>query len=301
MHGVVEARFTSHTRKRETERMNPARIEIPAFPRGKRIAVTTSFDDGTVHDRRTVRAFNDWGLKGTFNLNSGMLLRAGGAAPGGSWYLDASEVSDLFRGHEVAVHSVTHPFLERLSAPQIATEVLDDRKALEDLVGYPVRGMAYPYGTYSARVIDVLRALDIVYARTTENAERCFPPAEPLAWPSTAHMFAATPETVPQRFEKLHANSKAGGVFYIWGHSYEFERKNDWPALERIFKPLAGKADVWYCTNIALFDYEQARRRIAIAANRGSAYNPSAQSVTLSVDGKLVEVPGGQTVPLAAA
>ena len=214
----------------------PVRIEVTQFPGGKRLAVTTSFDDGVIHDRRVVRAFNEWGLKGTFNLNSGGLLRTGKPAPDTFRHIDASEVAELYRGHEVAVHTVSHPWLEKLDNAQIADEVLRDRCALEDLVGYPVRGMAYPFGTYNDRVIAVLRQLGIVYARTVENHWNCFPPREPLAWQTTAHQFTTTPEPVPQRFAELYANPRSTGLFFIWGHTYEFE--NRWEDLEKIFKPL---------------------------------------------------------------
>ncbi|MGB8355960.1 MAG: polysaccharide deacetylase family protein [Chthoniobacteraceae bacterium] len=278
--------------------MKSPRIEISPFPLGKRIAVTTSFDDGAVHDRRVVQAFNEWGIKGTFNLNSGTLGRTGVKPPDGSKErIDASEVADLYSGHEVAIHTVTHPWLQRLDRSQIALEVLEDRKALEDLVGYPVRGMAYPFGTYDQRVINILRELGIVYCRTVQNLANCFPAAEPLAWATTGHQYATGP-SIPEQFEKLYANKNYSGVFFPWGHSYEFHDRNDWDSLERIYKPLSGKPDVWYCTNIELFDYEEARQRIAIAANRKTAYNPSAISVTLNVDGRLVEVPPGQTVTL---
>ena len=237
-------------------------------------------------------------MKATFNLNSGGLGRTGVKPPDDSWErIDASEVVELYRGHEVAIHSVTHPWLDRLEPSQIAMEILEDRKALEDIVGYPVRGMAYPFGAYNQQVIDILRALGVVYCRTTKNEDPCFPPKEPLAWHSTAHQFAENP-TVPERFEKIYQNERYNGVFYIWGHSFEFHQRNDWDALERIFKPLSGKPDVWYCTNIELFDYEAARQRLVIAANRKTVLNPSALTVTINVDGKLIEVPPGQVTAL---
>ena len=266
----------------------PPRIEPTQFPGGKRLAVTTSFDDGVVHDRRVIAAFNEWGLKGTFNLNSSFL--------GHPNHVEAAEVAALYRGHEVAVHCVSHPWLEKLDASQIVHEVFDDRQALEDLVSYPVRGMAYPFGTYNDRVIAVLRQLGIVYARTTEISACCFPAREPLAWQTTGHQFDIKPKPVPERFAELHANPHAAGLFFIWGHTYEFE--NRWDDLEKVFKPLAGKPDVWYCTNIELFDYEAARQCLVIAANRASVFNPSALPVTINVAGKLLDVPAGKTLAL---
>jgi peptidoglycan-N-acetylglucosamine deacetylase len=283
--------------------MSNPRIEIPAFPEGKRFAATFSFDDGDTCDRRIIAAFNQWGLKATFNLNSGLLQHTGQpavekhAGPGGHVKLDASEVAALYQGHEVAIHASTHPWLERLSESEVVDEVLGDRKALEDLVGYPVRGMAYPFGTYSPRVIAILRSLGIVYSRTTQNAEVCFPPAEPLAWPSTSHQFAENP-TVPERFKAWLENPRQQGVFFVWGHGFEFQNRQEWEALERIYKPLAGHAEVWYCTNIQLFDYETARQRLVIAANRKTAFNPSGIPVWVNVDGKLQAIPAGATVAL---
>ncbi|SDU05861.1 Polysaccharide deacetylase [Verrucomicrobium sp. GAS474] len=271
------------------------RIEIPAFPQGKRIAVTLSFDDGHTFDRKVVAALNRLGLKATFNLNSGKLGRTGEILPDGYRnYLDASEVADLYRGHEVAIHTVTHPFLDRLDVSQLAYEVLDDRRNLEGLVGYPVRGMAYPFGVYDQKIADLLRGLGVAYSRTTRTEEKCFPPEDPLKWATTAHQFASEP-TVPQRFEKLYAQPRYS-VFFVWGHGFEFHDRNDWDALDRLFAPLSGKPDVWYCTNIELFDYEAARSRLVIAANLRSVLNPSALPVTLAVDGKLREVPPGLTL-----
>ncbi len=278
----------------------PKRVEICAFPSNKRLALTFSYDDGVVEDRRLIKFFNAHGLKGTFNLNSATFGHAGRAQSlETDARLDACEVAEVYQGHEVAIHTATHPHLPRLDASQIADEVLRDRQVLEDLVGYPVRGMAYPFGTYNPKVINILRALGIVYCRTVENADPCFPPIEPLAWPATMHHYGNQPSELPERFLKMYENPRAGGVFFIWGHSYEFARKNDWAALDRLFKPLAGKSDVWYCTNIELFDYEAARQRLVIAANRRTAFNPSALTVTLLADGKPIEVPPGQVVALA--
>jgi peptidoglycan/xylan/chitin deacetylase (PgdA/CDA1 family) len=276
----------------------PKRVEITPYPGGKRMAVTTSFDDGVISDRRLVAAFNEWGLKGTFNLNSGTLGTSGVRLQGDVHQrIDRSEVAELYRGHEVAIHTVTHPDFRKLDPSQVALEVLEDRKVLEDLVGYPVRGMAYPYGHSTPRVVEILRSLGIVYCRTCNVASPCFPPAEPLLWPTTGHQYAENP-SIPQQFEALYSRPNYTGTFFVWGHSYEFGERDDWAALERIFKPLSGKPDIWYCTNIELFDYEAARQRLVISANRAHAFNPSALPVTLSLDGELVDVPGGKTISL---
>lgn len=272
----------------------PRRIEIPRFPRNKRVAVTLSFDDGVVSDLPLLEKLNAWGLRATWNLNSGLLGR-GRHGSGECDYLRPGDVAKSYAGHEVAIHTVSHPWLERLDRSQIAREVLDDRRALEDLVGYPVRGMAYPYGNYDSRVIEVLRSPGIVYARTCETSDSPFPAEDPLAWKSTGHQYAAD---LLAKWHHWYDGSWFKGVFFVWGHSYEFHVKNDWAAVDRIFKPLSGKPDAWYCTNLELFDYEAARQRLVIAANLKSAHNPSGIPVTLLADSILIEVPPGQTLTI---
>ena len=43
------------------------------FPGGKAKALTMSYDDGKVQDRRLIDICNKYGIKGTFNLNYGQV------------------------------------------------------------------------------------------------------------------------------------------------------------------------------------------------------------------------------------
>ena len=96
----------------------------PCYPEGKTKAFTLSYDDGTVEDRRLVPIFNKNKLKATFHINSGPILEGNGGR------ISKEEVKDLYAGHEISVHSVTHPFLDRCSRDVIAAEVLEDRRNL---------------------------------------------------------------------------------------------------------------------------------------------------------------------------
>ena len=115
---------------------------------GKKKAFTFSFDDGVTQDIRAVDILNKYGLKATFNVNSGLLGLVGELPNGASTVqhnkVEAHDIRAIYAWHEVAVHTLTHPNLTRLSAPTIVRQVEEDRKALSDLVGYDVIGMAYP-------------------------------------------------------------------------------------------------------------------------------------------------------------
>ncbi len=104
-------------------------------------------------DRRLVEIFNKNGIKGTFHLNSAHLGNPG--------KIEASEVAELYKGHEISCHTYTHPFPNTMPREALIDEICNDRKALESIAGYPVIGMSYPFGEYNQSVIDQFRALGV--------------------------------------------------------------------------------------------------------------------------------------------
>ena len=113
-------------------------------------AVTFSYDDGVTQDQRLIDLFNRYGLKATFNLNSGLLGKAGSLIREDVTVAHVKprpeEIRHIYEGHEVAAHTLTHPNLPRSEEAEIIRQVEEDRIALSELVGYEVVGMAYPGG-----------------------------------------------------------------------------------------------------------------------------------------------------------
>ena len=91
--------------------------------------------------------FNKYGIKGTFHLNTGIM-------PVDEDRIQLSEVKELYKGHEVSCHTSTHPTIERCPLDQVVQQVIEDRKALEDAVGYPVRGLSY-LTAHTARILSI--------------------------------------------------------------------------------------------------------------------------------------------------
>ena len=149
------------------------------YPGGKHKALTMSYDDGKIPDRRLVEIFNRYGIRGTFHLNSGVLLTENRIHP--------EEIPGLYRGHEIACHTVTHPTIARCPLPEVAAEVLEDRKALEAIAGYPVRGLSYPNGSVSREIEALLPACGIRYSRVVGNSESFALPENPYRWMATCH------------------------------------------------------------------------------------------------------------------
>jgi len=245
-----------------------------------------SYDDGSEHDRRLVELFNRYGIRGSFNLNSGKL--------GKPHYIAPHEVRPLYRGHEVACHTVNHPNLVDLPEAAIRSEILADKQALERLIGAPVRGLAYPFGTHDERILAMLPELGIAYARTAADTD-CFDlPTTPLAWAPSCHHNRAL--ALGERFLAEAGTDLA--VLFIWGHSYEFDgfmsadASKDWHYLERLCRLLGGRDAIYYTTAIELADYLAALG--ALQQSAAAVHNPTATPVWLHWQGKDIELkPGG--------
>lgn len=264
-----------------------------AWPEGREGALTTSWDDGTEFDRQLVEIFNQNGIKGTFNLNSGKL---GSVRTENGWnnYIRADEVKSLYSGHEVAVHTVSHPWLQRQADDMILSEVIEDRANLEKLVGYPVRGMALPFGSQDARVGAILKAAGIVYVRPVQQSGYRFDlPGDFMNWTVTCHHKADLP-ALWQEFMASKRNTDK--LFYLWGHSYEFNNDDNWQAIEA-FSQLAGQAsNIWHATNIEIYDYVTAWRNLRCSVDVSSLQNITATRVWFLHQGRLQSIAPGETV-----
>ena len=113
------------------------------FPGGKHKALTMSYDDGKIQDRRLVGIFNKYGIKGTFHLNSDLLNQPE--------RISAEEIEGLYKGHEISAHTCTHPTIARCPKEQIVQELYSDRVNLEDIVGYPIRAYLTPMDHITSR------------------------------------------------------------------------------------------------------------------------------------------------------
>lgn len=220
-------------------------------------AVTFSYDDGVIQDVHLIELLNKYGLKCTFNLNS-ELLGKGGCMPVATgrvahYKLPPSDVREVYAGHEVAAHTLTHPLLTKLDEAEIIRQVEQDRLNLSELMGYEVIGMAYPCGGQNNddRVADIIKNhTGIRYARTITNTDS-FDRQENLYRfnPNVYHVleFDRLME-MGRQFVELKADKPQ--IFYIWGHSYEMDyHSDDWAKLEEFFKLIAGHDDIFYGTN----------------------------------------------------
>ena len=219
---------------------------------GKKKAVTFSYDDGIVFDKQLVEILNKYGLKCTFNLNSGVMSWAN------SWVntgveihrMNAKDLPKLYEGHEIAVHCLTHADLTKCDDDTVRNEIMLDKDNLERIFNCKIEGMTYPFGTYNDRVVEILKECKIKYARTTETTEGASKPENLLRLKSACHHKDLRVMDIIKEFINLDENEiNEPQMLYIWGHSYEFEIDNNWDLFEEICSTLAGRDDIFYGTN----------------------------------------------------
>ena len=285
------------------------RYTFMRFPEGRAKCVTFSYDDVQKSDIRFSDMLQKYGIKCTFNIN-------GAKFRNDSAHLTHDEIKKYIvdRGHEIAIHGYYHRATGNLRAIEGIRDVLDNRIELEQEFDMIIRGMAYPDSgivyysnpdyTYE-KVKEYLTELDIAYARNIicDNNEFRLP-LDWHDWRPTAHhkhtkIFDWIDEFLNLDIsENVYIAARKSRLFYVWGHSFEFNSNDNWDRGEEICKRLGGHDDIWYATNIEIYDYVKAFNSLIYSADGTKIYNPTLQTVWLDIDKKLYEIKSGETIKI---
>ncbi|MBR0366347.1 MAG: polysaccharide deacetylase family protein [Clostridia bacterium] len=224
---------------------------------GKTKAITFSYDDGVSQDIRLIELFDKYGLKCTFNLNSEhfgkdmSIVREG--VPISHIRLPKQDIARVYKNHEIAVHTLTHPNLTGLEEKDIIHQVERDRLNLSDIAGYEVFAMAYPGGGVNNddRVADVIKNhTGVKFARTTTSTYSFDERTNLYRFDPTVYQHGdgiKKTREIAERF--FNTDTDKPQLLYIWGHSYELDIHNDWAEMEELLKFISNRDDVFYGTN----------------------------------------------------
>ena len=275
------------------------------YPQGVAKALTLSYDDAVEQDIRLIEILDKYGIKATFNINTGCFSEEGKVFPAGTIHrrMSKSRAIELYKnsGHEVAVHAYSHPWLETLPASEVAYEILEDRKNIEEMFGTIARGMAYPYGTTSDTVVEVLKNSGILYSRTTVSTNKFDIPSDWLRLPATCHHKNPELMNLAKKFVEMKPDAHPK-LFYLWGHSYEFEANDNWNVIEEFCEYISNNESIWYATNIEIFEYIEAYNQLIWSSDMCTVKNPTATTLWFKsahgADTKIVELKGGETLKI---
>lgn len=269
------------------------------YPEGKTKAVTLSYDDGHRDDLKLLEIINKFNVKCTFNFTNFSKIT------------DEEIKENLFRnGHEIAVHGAQHLAPAMTKASDGIQQIIECRKNLEKRFNRIIRGMAYPdsgitkfsNGASYESIRSYLSDLGIVYSRTAGSDNNEFMlPTDWYAWMPTAkhtnpQLFDYVKEFTELDVNNCYCAARYPRLFYLWGHSFEFSYANNWDILEKFCEKISGKDDIWYATNIEIFDYVTAYNSLVFSMDSMMIYNPTLIKIWFDFGGKLYSINPGETL-----
>lgn len=264
------------------------------YPYGKAKAFNITYDDGVLQDVRFVALLNQYGLKGTFNLNSVLMeqefewIHETGMAVK---RLSLDAVRHLYDGHEIASHTMTHPYLHDKSEEELLWEIGEDKRRLERLFGREVAGFAVPFHYYDEKIAHCVRHCGFEYGRTSEESRGYSPWENPYSWRCGIFHLALELDAYVDGFFDTQEEL---ALCQIVGHSYDLDAAQLWKKMEEIIRRVSEDEDVLSMTHLKIVRYIRAMRLAEVYENK--IHNPSDVSLWFSIDGAVRCVKPGETV-----
>ncbi len=234
------------------------------YPNGKAKAFNITYDDGVTQDIRFVELLNKYNLKGTFNLNSqlmkeefrwvhetGMVVKR----------IPVDKVVNLYKKHEVASHTLTHPYMHDMGKAEIMYQLSEDKKNLEQIFNQKISGFAVPFSYYSPLIAECAKECGFEYAICSDESYTYTPPQDYYWWAAGA--FHLNPQW--RCFaEEFFATDAELALCQIVGHSYDLDAENMWEEMESFFSRIAKDDCIESMTNIELVRYLKAIRNATV-------------------------------------
>ena len=214
-----------------------------------------SIDDGTIYDKKVIEIFNRYHIKATFNLNSGL----GDFV----WYLNEMPIrrlklfenKELYNGHEVASHSLSHPHLTSCPGEIVVKEVGEDIANLESIFNEEINTFAFPFDDFDERCIDIIKHLhNIRFIRLSEIDTS-------YRLPSDNYHIKITSLDVMDALNRIDEfiNDKEAKLFTFVSHAYDFEVNNTYKELEKLCQIVTSSKNIKVITMKELDKTKEAR------------------------------------------
>ena len=258
------------------------------YPFGKKKAFNVTYDDGVLQDVRFVELLNKYNLKGTFNLNSLLMKNEFQWTHNCGLVVKRLKVDDvvaLYKGHEVASHTKSHPFMEELTKEEILHELSEDKEKLEEIFGYEIKGFAVPFHYYSELIAECVKECGFEYGRISEESLSFVPQDDYYNWKATIFHSIDKLDSMISEFVQTEEEL---GLFQIVGHSYDLDVDNRWEHMENIFKIISQQEDILPMTTIEIIEYFKAMEKADIMDEY--IQNNSSISLWFDIDGETCEV-----------
>ncbi len=230
----------------------------------KKVLVTTSWDDGHVLDLKLAEILKKYRINGTFYISPKNAEFKKGDL------MTSEQIKIIGQDFEIGAHTMTHPHLTELNINEVKKEVVGSKEYLEKIIGKKVTSFCFPFGNYSEGHKQVLKENGFILSRTVDRYKTDLG-IDKFSLPTTVHSFRHWLDALKilkavgfKSFLKSYFNwdelaivlfdktLENGGVFHLWGHSWEIEKNTDWKRLERVLRYISNRTEVGYVTNSEL-------------------------------------------------
>jgi peptidoglycan/xylan/chitin deacetylase (PgdA/CDA1 family) len=223
-----------------------------------RLIVTTSWDDGSILDLKLGELLTKYGIKGTFYI------------PRFSKRITPMQKIDLLElsaKHEIGAHTLNHAHLTLIPPSEAKTEIEGSKSYLEDITGKKINMFCYPFGEFNGDTKQIIKAAGFIGARTVRfNGLKNIPDPYEFGITTAAsnHQSDESGE-IAKYSQAVSIKSlsdwevkakilfdlalEEGGIWHLWGHSWEIGDHNDWDKLERVLNYISHRPGVIYTSN----------------------------------------------------
>lgn len=242
--------------------------------RSPSFVITTSWDDGHPMDLRVADLLARHGLSGTFYI----------PCETGHEVLSARQVRDLAKRFEIGAHTVHHVELTTIPDSAARVEILESKRRLEGTTGTRCKTFCFPRGRFAKRHLKMLSDAGFCGVRTVEllsldcpkivdgvamipTTVQVYPHAAAAYWRNCARRLRLANLGHVLRIGRhrdweatailtLERARERGGVFHLWGHSWEIDDSQQWEPLNRVLALMGQMARGMTClTNSEVCQY----------------------------------------------
>ena len=175
--------------------------------------------------------------------------------------LSTDVVKSLYAGHEVASHTLNHPYMHGLSKEGVMWELSQDKRNLEAMFGEGIKGFAVPFDHYSDLIEECVKECGFTYGRISEMSDSFRPQSDYYRWKATVFHCEECLEELTRQFVETEEEL---ALYQIVGHSYDLDTENMWERIENIFRIISEQDDVLPMTMIEIVEYLKAMERAEI-------------------------------------
>lgn len=187
--------------------------------------ITTSWDDGDIYDIRLSNLLLKYKIPATFYIPS-------------NHKLTKKQIKDLSKNFEIGGHTKSHKELTKITFKNAENEILQNKKYLEKIINKKVTSFCYPRGRYNQEVKQLVGFLGYKYARTTRIFSKTV--GDKLLVGTSVHAFSHLYIDWEILAKVYFLYTKTfGGIYHLWGHSWEIEKYNQWEKLENVLRYIA--------------------------------------------------------------